>query len=204
MGKSISTTSNTQTAINSTPAIFKVGDAVLCPSLSSKPFVLTADPYAKRDNLTLDFESSYFYYDNNGYFVRANQKETDDHQPSLFHDTPANRQAVATLYNSGNPTQTSQRNVIDLTDPNDTDVIVISSHALSNILCDISGAADALSDVGQLLALIHRSKIDAHTAVAMARLAHDATSTWAEILYKQLDDLNEPLAMTGYSKVGAE
>ena len=98
--------------------------------------------------------------------------------------------------------RTNQRNVIDLTSPNDKDVIVISSHELSNILCDISGAADALNDVGQLLALIHYDKIEAHTAVSMARLAHDATTTWAEILYAQLDDLNEPLALTGYSKVG--
>jgi hypothetical protein len=204
MGKSIRTTSNTQTAINSTPATFKVGDAVLCPSLSSKPFVLTADPYAKRDNLTLDFESSYFYYDNNGYFVRANQKETDDHQPSLFQDTPANRQAVATLYNSGNPTQTSQRTVIDTTSADDTKVVLISSHDLSHIACDIYGAANTLHDVAQLLALIHRGKIEAHTAVSMARLADDAASTWSEILYEQLDALNEPLALTGYSKVGAE
>ena len=98
--------------------------------------------------------------------------------------------------------QTSQRNVIDLTNADDKDVIVISSHELCNILCDISGAANALNDVGQLLALIHYDKIEAHTAVSMARLAHDATSAWAEILYKQLDDLNEPLALTGYSKVG--
>ncbi len=99
-------------------------------------------------------------------------------------------------------TQTNQRHVIDLTHADDKDVIVISSHELCNILCDISGAADALADVGQLLGLIHYDKIAAHTAVSMARLAHDATSTWSEILYKQLDDLNEPLVMTGYSKVG--
>ncbi|MEZ7502914.1 hypothetical protein QO189_10570 [Psychrobacter sp. Arc29] len=98
--------------------------------------------------------------------------------------------------------QTNQRNVIDLTSPDDTDVIIISSHDLSNLACDISGAADALHDVGQLLALIHYDKIQAHTAEALARLAHDATSTWAEILDTQLDTLNEPLVMTGYSKVG--
>ena len=111
-------------------------------------------------------------------------------------------QAPKGLDNGLSIVRTNQRNVIDLTSPNDKDVIVISSHELSNILCDISGAADALNDVGQLLALIHYDKIEAHTAVSMARLAHDATTTWAEILYAQLDDLNEPLALTGYSKVG--
>ena len=100
--------------------------------------------------------------------------------------------------------KTNQRNVIDLTNADDKDVIVISSHELSNILCDISGAADALADVGQLLALIHYNKIERHTAVSMARLAHDATSTWSEILYTKLNELNEPLALTGYSKVGSQ
>jgi len=116
-------------------------------------------------------------------------------------NTPAN-QAPKSSDNGLSIVQNKQRNVIDLTSPNDTDVIVISSHELSNILCDISGAADALSDVGQLLALIHYDKIEAHTAVSMARLAHDSTSAWSEILYKQLDTLNEPLALTGYDKVG--
>ena len=100
--------------------------------------------------------------------------------------------------------QINQRKVIDLTSPNDTDVIIISSHDLSNLACDISGAAGALHDVGQLLALIHYDKIQAHTAEALARLAHDATCTWAEILHTQLDTLNESLVMNGHSKVGAE
>ncbi len=201
MGKSIRTTSNTQTTTNSTPATFKAGDAVLCPSLSLSPFVLSNDPRSKRDLLALTHDGSYFYYDAKGYFVPSCDKETGDYQPSLFHDTEVNRQAIEALY-SGRPT--SQRTVIEMREADDKEVIVISSHELSNILCDISGAADALKDVGQLLALIHYGKIEERTAVSMARLAHDATSTWAEILYKQLDDLNEPLTMTGYSKVGEQ
>ena len=35
MGKSIRTTSNTQTPTNSPPATFKAGDAVLCPSIDN-------------------------------------------------------------------------------------------------------------------------------------------------------------------------
>ena len=191
-------TNDNRTSLNTpTPAPFKAGDSVLCPSLSSNPFVLTADPYGKRDILALEYEGSYFYYDRNGYFVRANQDETDDFQPSLFADTPANRQAIATLY-SGN--QTSQRTVIDLTSPNDDEVILISSHDLSDIACDINGAATALYDVGQLLALIHYDKIDAHTVPAMARLAHDATDTWANVLYEQLERINDTLALTAYAK----
>ena len=51
--------------------------------------------------------------------------------------------------------QTSQRKVIDLTSPNDDEVILIPSRMLSDIACDIDGAATALYDVGQLLALMH-------------------------------------------------
>lgn len=203
MPNSISTTSNPQTATNSTLAIFKAGDAVLCPSLSSSPFVLTVDPCGKRDDLTLEYEGSYFYYDSNGYFVLANQEETDDYQPSLFHDTTANRQAIATLY-SGKPTQTSQRTIIDTTSAVDAEVVLISSHDLSHIASDIYGAANALHDIGQLLGLIHYGKIEGESVKSMARMAHDSAYTWEDILHTQLDIINEPLVMTGYSKVGAE
>lgn len=85
-------------------ATFAIGDVVLCPSLSSQPFELTADPYGKRDELTLTFEGSYFYYDANGCFIRADDHETGDFQPSLYHNTPANQQAINTLY--GNTSST--------------------------------------------------------------------------------------------------
>ncbi|MGO3755201.1 hypothetical protein [Psychrobacter celer] len=184
-----------------TPATFKTGDSVLCPSLSLNPFVLTADPYGKRNNLTLEFEGSYFYYDDKGYFVKASDTETGDFQPSLYHDTKANRQAIATLYSGSH---TSQCKVIDTTEADDNVVVTISSHDLSHIASDIYGAANALHDVGYLLGLIYYGKIEGEAVKSMARLAHDATNTWEDILRTQLDIINEPLAMTGYSKVGAE
>ena len=98
--------------------------------------------------------------------------------------------------------QTSQRKLIDLTSPDDDEVILIPSHMLSHIACDINGAATALYDVGQLLALIHYDKIDAHTVPALARLAHDATDTWASLLYEKLESINDTLAMTRYGKEG--
>ena len=131
MGKSISTTSNTQTTTNSTPATFKAGDSVLCPSLSNSPFVLTNDSYGKRKLLALTHDGSHYYYDKQGYFVPACDKETGDYQPSLFHDTPANRQAIATLY-SGD--QTNQRKVIDTTGADDNEVILISSFDLGRVI----------------------------------------------------------------------
>ena len=199
MGNSIRTTSNTQNTTNSTPATFKAGDSVLCPSLSSSPFVLHSDPYGKRNLLTLTYDGSYFYYNEQGYYLSGNDKVTGDYQPSLFHDTPANSQAIATLY-SGN--QSSQRTVIDTTKADDKEVIVISSHDLSHIACDISGAITILNDIGQLLALIHYEKIEPHTAISMARLTHDATVTWYDLLQRQVNSIKETLAMTGYGKEG--
>ncbi|WP_333954828.1 hypothetical protein [Psychrobacter sp. S4(2024)] len=178
---------------------FKAGDSVLCPSLSNSPFMLTNDPYGKRNNLTLEFEGSYFYYDSNGYFVRASQNETDDFQPSLYQNTPANQQAINTLY-SGIPT--SQRTVIDTTEANDKEVILISAFDLRDIACDIESAAIVISDIGQLLGLIHYEKIDTHTAISMARLTHDATVTWYDLLQRQVNSIKETLAMTGYGKEG--
>ena len=202
MGNSIRTTSNTQNTQNTpTLATFKAGDSVLCPSLSLNPFVLHNDPYGKRELLALTHDDSHFYYDDKGYFVPSRDTETGDYQPSLFHDTPANRQAIAMLY-SGN--QTNHRTVIDTTEADDKIVITMSSHGLSHIASDIHGATNALHDVGYLLGLIYYGKIDGEAVKSMARLAHDATNTWEDILRTQLDIINEPLAMTGYSKVGEQ
>ena len=202
MPKSIHTNSNTQNT--PTLATFKAGDSVLCPSLSFTSFVLTADPYGKRDLLALTHDGSNIYYDDKGYFVPAHDSETGDYQPSLFKDTEANRQAVATLYNGRFTTQDNQRKVIDTTEADDKIVVTMSSHDLSHITSDIYGAANALHDVGYLLGLIYYGKIEGEAVKSMARLAHDATNTWEDILRTQLDIINEPLAMTGYSKVGVD
>ena len=194
MGKSISTTSNTQTT--ATLATFKAGDAVLCPSVGFAAYKLFNDKEYGCLGFTLN--SKTYHYRDDGKVSR------DDALPSLFQDTPANRQAIATLYNGRFATQDSQRKVIDTTEADDNIVVTMSSHDLNHIAGDICGAANALHDVGYLLGLIYYGKIEGEAVKSMARLSHDATSTWAEILYAQLDIINEPLAMTGYSKVGAE
>ena len=205
MPNSIRTTSNTQTTISATnQATFAIGDIVLCPSLSNSPFVLTADPYGKRNNLTLEFEGSYFYYDDKGYFVPACDKETGDFQPSLYHNTSANQQAINTLYGNTSNTQTSQRKVIDTTKADDKEVILISAFDLSDIACDIESASIVISDIGSLLGLIHYEKIEKHTAISMARLTHDATVTWYDLLQNQVNSIKETLAMTRYGKEGKQ
>lgn len=192
MGNSIRTTSNTQTTTSSTPATFKAGDSVLCPSVGNGTYTLVKK---SNDCLTINICNVECLY-------RADGRAYHDDcyvLPSLFHDTPANRQAIATLYSGS---QSSQRTVIDTTEADDKEVVLMSAFDLSDIACDINGAATALYDVGQLLALIHYDKIEAHTAPAMARLAHDATDTWASLLYEKLERINDTLVMTGYSKVG--
>ena len=189
MGKSISTTSNTQTTTNSTLATFKAGDSVLCPSVGNDTYTLVKK---SKDCLTINIGNVECLYRADG---RA-YHDDDYVLPSLFHDTPANRQAIATLY-SGN-----QRKVIDTTGADDNEVILISSFDLVDIACDIQKASSVISDIGKLLGLIHYEKIDANTAISMARLTHDTTETWHNILQSRLDDINDTLAMTRYSKVG--
>ena len=188
MPNSISTTSNTQTT---TLATFKAGDSVLCPSVGNGTYQLFNDKEYGCLGFTTNGKT--YHYRTDGKVSR------DDAAPSLFHDTKANRQAIATLYNGS---QSSQRKVIDTTEADDKEVILISAFDFSDIACDIDGAATALYDVGQLLALMHYDKIEAHTVPALARLAHDATDTWASLLYEKLEGINDTLAMTGYSKVG--
>lgn len=201
MPNSIRTTANTQTPTNSTPATFKAGDSVLCPSLSISPFTLTHDPYGKRDLLAITYDGSYHYYNDQGYFVLDSDTETGDYNPSLFHDTPANRQAINTLY-SGN--SSSQRTVIDTTEANDKEVILISAFDLSDIVCDIESATTVISDIGKLLALIHYEKIEPQVTISMARLTHDTAETWVNLLERQASSIKETLAMTAYGKGGAQ
>ncbi|GAA0797545.1 hypothetical protein [Psychrobacter piscatorii] len=194
MPNSIRTTSNTQTTTNSAPATFKAGDSVLCPSVGNGTYKLVQK---SKDCLTINIGNVECLY-------RADGRAYHDDcyvLPSLFHDTPANRQAIATLYRGS---QASQRIVIDITEADDTEVIIMSSHELSDIACDLESAAVVISDIGKLLALIHYEKIETHVAISMARLTHDTTDTWHDLLQSQLSSIKETLAMTRYGKGGEQ
>lgn len=196
MGNSIRTTSKTTTPTLATnQAIFAIGDVVLCPSLSSEPFTLIV---GQRDLLALTHDGSYFYYDVQGYFISASDTETGDYRPNLFHDTPANRQAIATLYSNTSTTQSSQRKVIDITEADDDEVILIPSIELSDTACDIGGAIGLLNDVGMLLWMIYQEKMTPSQAASMARLSHDSTDTWADLLSSRLNTINKSLAQTTF------
>ncbi len=195
MPNSIRTTSNTQTTTNSTPATFKAGDSVLWAAVSNQTCKLQSskDKHSKR--LVIRHANIEYIFDTDG------RSSPEDALPSLFHDTPANRQAIATLY-SGN--QSSQRTVIDITEADDDEVIIMSSHELSDIACDLESAAVVISDIGKLLALIHYEKIKPDVAISMARLTHDTTETWHELLQSQLGSIKTTLAMTRYGKEGSQ
>lgn len=199
MPKSIRTTSKTTTStLTINQAIFAIGDVVLCPSLSSEQFTLIAEPTGKRDLLALTHDGSYFYYDDKGYFVSARDTETGDYKPSLFHDTQANRQAIATLYSNTFTTQSSQRKVIDITEADDDEVILIPSVELSDTACDIGGAIGLLNDVGMLLWMIYQEKMTPSQAASMARLSHDSIDTWADLLSSRLNTINKSLAQSTF------
>ena len=199
MGNSIRTTSkNTTSTLAINQATFAIDNVALCPALSSEPFILMADPTGKRDLLALIHDGSYFYYDAQGYFISASDTETGDYQPSLFHDTQANRQAIATLYSNTFTTQSSQRKVIDITEADDDEVILIPSVELSDTACDIGGAIGLLNDVGMLLWMIYQEKMTPSQAASMARLSHDSIDTWADLLSSRLNTINKSLAQSTF------
>ena len=193
MPNSIRTISNTQTTTNSTQAAFKAGDSVLWAAASNDTYKLQSSSDKRSNRIVIRHANIEYSFDTDG------RSSPDDALPSLFHNTPANRQAIATLYSSN---QSSQRTVIDTTEADDKEVILISAFDLSDIACDIESAAIVISDIGQLLGLIHYEKIDTHTAISMARLTHDATVTWYDLLQSQLSSIKETLAMTRYGKEG--
>lgn len=186
MPNSIRTTSNTATATNATPAPFKAGDRVLWAAVSLDTYKLQASS----DRLVIHHADIEYSFDADG---RASH---DDALPSLFHDTPANRQAIATLYGNSAPRPTQK--VIDVTALDDDEVIIMPSIMLADAACDIDGAIKILNDVGALLNLIYRKEITHSQAISLARLTHDSTETWADLLCSQLNALNEPLELTRF------
>lgn len=206
MPNSICTTSKSATIPKIAPATnqttFDIGDVVLCPSLSSRPFELTADPYGKRDLLTIAHEGSYHYYDEQGYFVRADDHETGDFQPSLYHNTPANQQAINTLYGHTSATQSSQRKLIDTTSADDDEVVLINSSKILNNTGELRGVIDVLDDMSSLLGLIYNGKVCQSDAQSLARLTQTTVDTWSEILHAQVERAKEILTQTKFSKAG--
>lgn len=188
MPKSINTPSK-NAQINA-QAPFKAGDAVLCPTLGNDSYQLFIDD----KNGLLSFIAGV-----NKYHVQADGKQSpNDKSPLIFHNTPANRQAVNTLFG----TDIAAPLVIDTTASDDQEIIMLSAFRMTNLADDIKQAADTLDDIGKVLGLIHYETVEGFTARSLARLAHESADTWSELLYCSLDKINNTLAKTSYGKVG--
>lgn len=172
-----------RTSLN-TPSLatFKAGDSVLCPSIGNNSYTLYPNG-SDNDSTRLIIRSG----DDSHGFYRDGRILPNDAMRSIFHDTPANRQAIETLYR-GNPTS--------------TDNIVMPAVTLASIASEIDGAGQALHDVSILLHMIYQEKITPLQAIAMTRLSHDATNAWAELLYSSLESINQTLSPTRFGKGG--
>lgn len=95
-----------------------------------------------------------------------------------------------------------QRTVIDITELDDNEVIVLPTDMLSDIACHMNGAINALNDIGNILYLIQQEEISSRQASSMARLTNDATDRWTAILGHQLDVINEAMTESKFEKVG--
>lgn len=158
--------------------IFDAGDFVLCPSVGNEVYKLF-----NRENgwLGLTANGKTHYYNKDGKLT------SDDNTPSLFHNTEANRQAIATLYQS-NPIK-----------PND---VTMPVETLKSIASEMDGASQALHDVSLLLHMIHQEKINPRQVIALARLSHDSTNAWSDLLYHSLESVNQTLASFRPASVG--
>lgn len=191
-----SSSSSAQDPTNSTPAIFKAGDAVLCPSVGADSYQLFIDD----EHSLLSFIAGVNKY----HTLSDGKQHPNDKSPSIFHDTPANRQIITALYHNPSITQSSQRKVIDTTTADDKEVVILSASNLSNLAFDLEHAAETLDDIGTTLALIYYENVSTTVGQSLARLAHSSAGTWTEILDERLSLINETLATTRYSKGGAQ
>lgn len=96
----------------------------------------------------------------------------------------------------------NQRTVIDITELDDNEVIILPTDMLSDIACDMSGAINVLKDIGNILYLIQQDAVSSRQASSMARLTNDATDRWTAILGHQLDAINEAMTQSKFEKVG--
>lgn len=163
---------------------FDIGDVVLCPSVGNELYRLLNDE--ETGCLCFIANGKTYHYRSDGKVSR------DDSTPSLFHNTPANRQAIATLYH-GAPLPKNHTKTNDITMPVET---------LKSIASEMDGASQALHDVGLLLHMIYQEKINIRQAIALARLSHDSTNTWSELLFDSLESVNNTISSVSTASVG--
>lgn len=108
-----------------------------------------------------------------------------------------------TTLNRQSPTNNrDQRKVIDITEIDDNEVIILPTIMLSDIACDISGAIDVLNDINNILNLTHQCKLSSSQTLSIARLSSDAAERRIKLLGHQLDAINEAMKQSKFEKVG--
>lgn len=95
-----------------------------------------------------------------------------------------------------------QRKVIDITEIDDNEVIILPTIMLSDIACEISGAIVVLNDINNILNLAHQCKLSSSQTLSMARLSSDAAERRIKLLGHQLDAINGAMALSKFEKVG--
>ena len=129
-------------------------------------------------------------------------RTTSNTQTTTTTPTPTH-QALNGLPDAALPMlKNAKRRVLDTTAADDKEVIVLSSHDLSDIACDIDGALTTLQDIGHLFSLISGGDVPPSGTKALTRMAHEATSTWANILAERLAVIDGTLNLTAYGKGG--
>lgn len=96
----------------------------------------------------------------------------------------------------------NRRKVIDITEIDDNEVIILPTVMLSDIACDINGAINVLSDIGNILHLIQQDVVSSRQTLSMARLSSDATERRIKLLGHQLNAINEAMTQSKFAKVG--
>lgn len=109
---------------------------------------------------------------------------------------------MTTLNCQTSPNKPDQRKVIDITEIDDNEVIILPTIMLSDIACDISGAIDVLNDINTILNLTHQCELSSSQTLSMARLSSDAAERRIKLLGHQLDAINEAMALSKFDKVG--
>ncbi len=197
---------STQTPTNQ--ATFTANQSVLVPSVGNS-YTLQRCGELHKLFITDDQGERHYYLDNG-------KVMSDDVFSDLFQDTPANRQALNALYGMDYPIQNTDtagrhaintnhlqpphnpnRTVIDVSDVDDREVIVIPSIDLSDVACSLESIITTFEDLGDLFYLLEQGKVD--NVGSVARLTQSAIAHISNLAYDNYQLLANTLKQSSYA-----